>query len=244
MIPRTLLRFVASVAPMPGVAAVAMLAGALAVPAAAQEKPSRKPLPAARPAVVEENQAVVSQGDPWLGGKLPAPVLDLVLARRFVLDEPTTYPWTQERPKILFGTLLVLKVDRDLARPRQVDMPVLYVGATPAEVANGHPLSDHRIAFVPGEVDLTRAPVFFGSTRLPETVDRARGLEELRRARAAGIRPFSEKAVSEAWQRGGAPLHVRDAKDLYVAIADLIDLYAPAERDVARGMRAPRVGER
>jgi len=170
-----------------------------------------------------------------------ASVRDLIYARSFTLEEPFTYLWMREHPQVTSGTILVLDVDRAYARPRPVDMPVLYVGGTPAELMNVGYESGTIIAIVPGNRDLTAEPIFFGSIELPERVDASRGQEELAAAWAAGIRPFSSETVRRANARGGRLLAARTPKELLLAIADLLDSYAPDESDRTRAYRAPEV---
>ncbi|HRT43490.1 MAG TPA: hypothetical protein P5223_15675, partial [Phycisphaerae bacterium] len=69
----------------------------------------------------------------------PAPVEDIVYARPFTLEQGYRYIFSKERPWVTEGTLLVLKVNKDFVYPREIAMPVLYVGNQPAERLNrGH----------------------------------------------------------------------------------------------------------
>jgi len=152
----------------------------------------------------------------------PDSVRDLVYARPFVLEQPYTYDWTREREEVASGCILVVVVDPNFARPRQVDVPVLYVGSTPAQLTNVGYDSGHLIVIAPGEIDLTDVPIFFGSTELPERVDRARGLLEMEAALDAGARAFAPQCVAEAFEAGG---------DMLLTIADLIEIYTPDETE-------------
>ncbi len=160
-------------------------------------------------------------------------VIGLLYARPFTLQTPYRYEWTAEKPEITSGYLLVLEVDKELARPRNIGVPVLYVGETPAELANVGYESGLMIVIAPGAVDLETTPVFFGSEQLPERVDGARGRLEREAAAAIGIVPFPESMVDRAIEAGGETLAARDSEDLYLAIADLIDAYSPDETDRA-----------
>jgi hypothetical protein len=170
----------------------------------------------------------------------PVAVKDVVYARQFTLEEPYTYTYRKEKPEIREGTILVLEVDRDLARPRQVGVRVLYVDDTPAERTNVGYLSGRMIVFVPGKVDLEKALVYFGSETLPERVDERHGRRELAWAKRHGIRPFDRKRVRTALEEGGDTLEAADSMALYRAVADLIDRYSPSEHDRAEGYRVKK----
>ena len=169
-------------------------------------------------------------------------VRKLVLARPFKLEKEHTYTWTKEKPKITEGYVLVLEVDKNYARPRQVNVPVLYVNTKPAELTNVGYESGHMIVIVPGPLDLEKAAIFFGSVEIPERVDAARGKEELAAAKEIGITAFKKEDVRKALQTGGKKLEVKDATDLYRIISDLILIYAPDEIERAEGYRLPKVG--
>ena len=67
-------------------------------------------------------------------------VSGLVLARPFTLEESATFFWVKEQPSYDAGWLVVVRVDPELIRPRQVGVPVLYAGTTPVELLNdGYP---------------------------------------------------------------------------------------------------------
>ena len=167
-------------------------------------------------------------------------VRKLVLVRPFQLEKPHVYTWTQEKPQITSGTILVIQVDPHYARPRQMHMPVLYVGATPAERANMGFGSGFLVVIVPGRPDLTKVPIYFGSVELPERVDARRGEKELAAARALGIHPFPAAGVRAAVDKGGDPLVAKDSADLYRTLSDLILIYAPDETERAEGYRLPK----
>jgi hypothetical protein len=179
------------------------------------------------PAIADEGDVPVE-----LRGGIDS-VKGLLYARPFTLETPYRYEWTAEKPGIDSGLILVLDVDKEFAKPRQVGVPVLYVGDTPAELANVGYESGHMIVIVPGAVDLLTAPVFFGSEQLPERVDREHGSLELQEARALGIVPFPRSMVESALALGGDSLAAAGAEELFVAVADLIDTYSPDEGERA-----------
>jgi len=133
----------------------------------------------------------------------PAAVDGILLAQSFILDEPYEHSWQAERPMVASGMLLVLEVNPDLVLPRQTLEPVLYVGDVTAErVNNGYP-SGKVVAIVPGPVNLTSAPIWFGDPALPEQVTTAIIGTQRALAGEAGIRPFTAGTVSAAFHAGG-----------------------------------------
>ena len=127
--------------------------------------------------------------------KTPAAVIDLVLARPFTLAKGYTYDWSKERPVVRSGTLVVLKVDPNLVIPRNAAEPVLYAGNQTVQRLNHGHQSGHVIAVIPGDVDLTQAPIWFGSPGLPERVNAQMIKSERALADAAKIRPFAANKV-------------------------------------------------
>lgn len=188
---------------------------------------------------------------PWaaaIGGapEQPVPVTavrSLLCARPFTLQDPYVYTWLHDQPEITGGWLLAVAVDPEVAKPRQVDVPVLFAGDTPAHLTNSGYPSGVMIVIVPAWVDLARAPVYFGSTELPERIDHARGALEQAVAAERGARPFSAEARAVALAAGGEALALRGSRELFLAIADLIDRYAPQESELAEIYRTPLVGE-
>ncbi len=170
----------------------------------------------------------------------PAPVAEVVSARPFTLKEGYAFEWRKERPMVEKGLLLVLKVDPDLVYPRQTLEPVLYVGDQTAErVNNGYP-SGRVVAIVPGVVDLTKAPIWFGTPNLPERVDTKTVKDERARAELAGIKPFASEKVTAAHAQGGEHLEVMDRYELRRAAAGLIQAHSPQETDLINALLMPR----
>ncbi len=170
----------------------------------------------------------------------PATVADLVYARPFTLEKGYKFFWSKERPNVTTGTLLVLKVDKALVYPRAIAMPVLYVGNHTAERLNAGHKSGHVIAVVPGEVDLTKQPIWFGSPDLPSRVDTNKAKSERTLATKAKIKPFSKEKVNTALAKGGERLRLEDVTALLRdAVAPLIDEYSPQEKNLADDFRRP-----
>jgi hypothetical protein len=161
----------------------------------------------------------------------------LVLARPFTLAQAETYFWVKEQPSYDAGWLLVVRVDLELARPRQVDVPVLYAGSVPIELLNDGSRSGVVIGLVPRSVDLEHVPVYFGPTTLPERVDVAYGAEVLATARARGFAAPSASEWAAARQLGGAELRLDSRGALQHVAADLLDAYSPSEHERAEQYR-------
>jgi hypothetical protein len=116
-------------------------------------------------------------------------------------------------------------------------MPVLYAGSVPVEMASPGYVDGRVIGIVPSRVDLRSAPVYFGSSKLPEQVDVGWGEAELSAARATGIRPFPAEKIAAAIWKGGDTLRVANRELLYFALSDFIMTHAPADSDWAEGYR-------
>ena len=172
----------------------------------------------------------------------PAAVDEIVYARPFTLSNGFAFTWCQERPTVTTGTLVVLKVDRNLVIPRQCAEPVLYVGDQTAERINFGDQSGYVIAIVPGTVDLTKAPIWFGTKMLPEDVTANVAHAERAAAEKAGIQPMSAKQVQAALSKGGSDANVVDKSALLrEVVAGLILEYSPQESYLAEAYRAPMV---
>ncbi len=169
----------------------------------------------------------------------PAPVDDVVLVRPFTLENGYTFNWCKERPQVTSGVLLVLKVDPSLVVSRQVAEPVLYVGSQTAERINIGYGSGYVVAVVPGDVDLTKDPIWFGTPDLPERVDAEKVKAERALAEQAGIKPFTAEQINTAAVKGGDRLAVADVEALMRNVAPLITEYAPDEQHLADAFLVP-----
>jgi len=159
-------------------------------------------------------------------------VRDLLYIQPFVLSEPYQYQFSADHQLVSSGKILVISVDPELAKPRQADLPVLFVGDTPAELTNWGYETGNMIIIAPGDVDLAVTPIFFGSMMLPEQITKERGQEELASATALGIRPFTEIQIENALGRSAHPLRADNIVALYESIAALIEQYSPSETDL------------
>ena len=160
-------------------------------------------------------------------------VYGLLYARPFTLEKAYTYNYVKEQPQIQSGYILVLEVDSELARPRDVWTPVIYVGTRPAEVTNLSVESGRLVVLIPGDVDLKTTPAYFGSVQLPERVDAERGAQELASALRAGVHPFPEEMVDRALAAGGAALQAVSINDVYRAVAGVLTTYVPEDKERA-----------
>jgi len=156
----------------------------------------------------------------------PAPA-ELVHATPFQLQNGYVSDWRKERPLVTTGYLVVLRVTPDLVYPRQTAEPVLYAGKHTAERLNvGYP-SGYVVALIPGGVDLSSEPIWFGTPALPEQVDTETIEAERRRAEAVGIKPAAKK--------GPSPLLVpfENKNALLRQAAGLVRQYSPDEAERA-----------
>ena len=164
-------------------------------------------------------------------GDLPSGEIEILAAQPFVLDEPFVHEWRVEKPLVSAGYLLALKVDPDLARPRQTYEAVLYVGEQTAERCNAPEEGGVLIVVVPAPLDaqgrvaldVGRTPIWFGSLELPERVGAARIAQELAIARAAGI---GAARTSLDLRTAGDAIHARTRWELQPYVEDWIARYS------------------
>ncbi len=168
----------------------------------------------------------------------PAAVEEVLVLRPFQLEEPFPYLWRQEQPKVTAGMLMVVRVDPALAYPRQVAEPVLYVGGQTAMRLNvGYP-SGRIVALVPTPPDFPAGDmdIWFGTPRLPESVNTDSIALERQRARQAGIAPVPSRAAQIALSAGGPAIQARNLSALLKQAAQLVRQYAPDEGPLAESL--------
>lgn len=167
----------------------------------------------------------------------PAAITDVVYVSPFTLGEGYKYDWRQERPFINAGTLVVLKVNPDFVYPRNAAELVLYAGDQTVQRLNDGHESGFVIGIIPGQIDLTREPVWFGKPALPERVTADTINTERALADKAGIRPFDAEKVQSVTQK---PLEAGDlAALLRDYVAELVMKYSPQEKALAETWRLP-----
>jgi hypothetical protein len=131
------------------------------------------------------------------GAQEPSPVGlggdDVRAAHTLRITSGWPYTMTAEPRTLRAATALVLRVDPERARPRQVATQQLYVDATVLEIVARSP--DHRcvVALAPRE-DLGAARIYWGSDELPERVDARAGEATLAAAKRAGVEAISTDA--------------------------------------------------
>ena len=168
---------------------------------------------------------------------LPASVADLLYARRFTLAEGYKWSWPADAPPVRAGVIVVLRVDSQLVVPRNTLSPILYAGDRMVQTLNHGHISGKVIGIVPGDVDLLKTPIWFGSPRVPAQVNEQSVRKERDLAEKAGIRPFDAKRVEGATK---APLEAPDFQTLLRGeLADLVLEHAPQESHLARKWRLP-----
>jgi hypothetical protein len=187
-----------------------------------------------------QNASLGSDSSPQALPDTPAPIEDIVLAKPFNLSEGYTFDWSSTAPTVRSGTILVLKVDPALVMPRDSLQPVLYAGDSPVQIiSDGYP-SGTLIGIVPGNIDLSEAPIWFGRPGLPERVTPEVIKEERALAERAGIAPLGEEAMARA---SAAAVESGDlASLLREEVADIVRDYAPEETELANRLQLPVAG--
>ena len=168
--------------------------------------------------------------------RTPAPIVALVYASPFTLEQGYEHTWRREAPVVTSGYLLVLRVAPALVYPRQVAEPVLYVGSQTAERVNVGYQSGYVVAIVPGPVNLARDPIWFGTPRLPEQVDAATIQAERAKAKAAGMRAQTGRALFSAQRQ---KVDFADKRGLLREAGMLVQQYSADEQDLAEGLLLP-----
>lgn len=98
-------------------------------------------------------------------------------ARPFTLTVPHPYRYTAEPREITKGWLVELVVEGWTMMPRQVGVPNVWIGDQVAGRLTWARKNDGpacAVVWVPGEHDLSKDPVFFGTTDLAERIDEAK----------------------------------------------------------------------
>lgn len=162
--------------------------------------------------------------------------IELVFVQPFALDRPGVHSLRAERPAYDRGQLVVLRADPERWLPRQGYESVLYAGAETARRVNVGHGSGHVVAIVPGDVDLSVEPIFFGAPELPERITAEEARRQRDGARAAGL-PGALAAAAAV--EHAEPLHAEDEHGLFWHASTLVERYAPDERDLVDSLRAP-----
>lgn len=167
----------------------------------------------------------------------PSAIIDVVYLRPFTLNEGFLYYWRQEQPFIRSGTLAVFKVNPHLVRPRNTAEPVLYAGNQTVQRLNQGHESGFVISIIPGSINLSREPVWFGSPELPERVNAQIIDAEREKAENAEIRPFDAEKIMGVTQEHLEAANL--ATLLRDHISELVVKYSPQEKALAEAWRLP-----
>lgn len=179
-------------------------------------------------------------GDP---DKVPVPptprsVERILVAQPFTVQMPFINDWSKERRQYTSGTLVVLEIDGAYLVPRNATLgPVLYAGDTPVQRLNHGHLSGRVIGIVPGAVDLTAVPLWFGSPEIADEKTPETALAERRETEQASMKPLPADQIREARR---TPVSATDlAALLRTTAAELVLQYSPQEKALAEIWRLP-----
>lgn len=168
----------------------------------------------------------------------PRSVQRILVAQPFTVQTPFVNDWSPERREYTAGTLVVLEMDGAYLVPRNATLgPVLYAGNTPVMRLNHGHLSGRVIAIVPGTVDLTTVPLWFGSPEIADAKTPAAALAERRRTEQASMTALPPDQVREARRAAVAAKDV--AALLRTTAAELVLQYSPQEKALAEIWRLP-----
>ncbi len=176
------------------------------------------------------SQGVTGDPDKVQVPPTPRSVQRILVAQPFTVQTPFVNDWSSERREYTAGTLVVLEMDGAYLVPRNATLgPVLYAGEMPVLRLNHGHFSGRVIGIVPGTVDLTTVPLWFGS---PETAS-----IERRRTEQASMTPLPADQIRAARR---APVQARDlAALLRTTAAELVLRYSPQEKALAEMWRLP-----
>ena len=167
----------------------------------------------------------------------PVTVKSILAARRFTLATPYQYTWSERPRMVASGTLVVLDVDPAYVVPRNTAEPVLFAGNVAIHRLNQGDKSGHVIGIVPGDVDVSTVPIWFGTPQLPERLTPALVESERALAQKAGIRAFGQTRVAAITRPRIAAQDL--ASLLRTTGAELVLQYSPQEKALADAWRLP-----
>jgi len=154
----------------------------------------------------------------------PSAVQDIDAAVSFVLRSPYADPAMRGAPSVGRGLAIVVHADPALIEPRAEATPVLYAGASAAEIVCASS-SGRLLVLVPGNIDLEAVPIWFGPPAFPDKVTPSSAAGTLEDARAAGVRPLPGSSVQAARARGGRPIMAADRAELFERLRPLAEEY-------------------
>ena len=162
-----------------------------------------------------------------------APATDIAIKYAQVVDieESFVYQWSAEKEAISAATVLVLEIASNKVGLPPVGAPTLFVGGVPAARVHPGGPDNHVVVYVPGRPDLTKTPVFWGPSVLPERVTRHMGEQY---TADIGGQSVGGNTVNEVLQ---PTISVANETALFRHMAVLIDRYAPKDGAYADGIR-------
>ena len=167
----------------------------------------------------------------------PTATIDIVYAKPFQLNQGYTHDWSEERPFVKEGILIVLKVNPDLVRPTNAEQPVLYAGNQTVQRLNHGYESGHVIGIIPGRVDLSQTPIWFGGRDLPEHVTIETKGSERTLAKILNIKAYPKDKIQSVMRADFT------AESLFELLrdeaAELVLQYSPEEKYLAEDWRLP-----
>jgi hypothetical protein len=167
----------------------------------------------------------------------PRPVIDVERIQPFRLEQAFKYDWRRDHPDVRSGLLVVFKVDRDLVTPRNALEPVLYAGNQTVQRLNHGHESGFVIGIIPGQIDLSKEPVWFGTPALPERIDAEMIAKERTKAKRSGISALKSTDIQSRTQD---PVVASDLTTLLrEQAANLVLKFSPQEKPLADSWRLP-----
>lgn len=174
---------------------------------------------------------------PTPDGFKPRPVIDIERIQPFRLEKSFEYDWRRDHPEVRSGLLVVFKVDPDLVMPRNVLEPVLYAGNQTVQRLNHGYESGFVIGIIPGRIDLSKEPVWFGTPALPERIDAKMIAKERTMAERSGISALKSTDIQS---RTKEPVVASDLTTLLrEQAANLLLEFSPQEKRLAESWRLP-----
>lgn len=167
----------------------------------------------------------------------PVPIIDIVRIQPFRLEKSFKFDWRSERPDVSTGLLIVIKVDTSQVRPTNDLQPVLYAGNQTVQRINEGYESGYVIGIIPGPIDLSKEPVWFGTRDLPERIDAKKIRDERAKAISSGIRPLKAYDVKSRTKDMAAVTDLTMLLRKYAA--DLILEFSPQEKHIVEAWRLP-----
>jgi hypothetical protein len=153
--------------------------------------------------------------------------VDVVCIQPFQLDKPYKCDWRIERPEVLSGLLVVIKVDTNLVKPINCMERVLYAGNHTVQRLNQGDKSGYVVGIIPGPIDFTKEPVWFGSPALPEQVE----------AKLAGIPVMKSSDVLSRTRVKALGVYLTEL--LHKQAGELILEFSPQEKYIVEAWRLP-----